>query len=272
MRWYLGHLNATDPDGLHSTIDDYTYDPNTGAETSTGHHDSVDSYASTALNVAYTGYLTGDSRINQLVADNIGTYEAIANLDDYSAPDGVRDADGLTTALPGGQKYTMDNAEVASGLADFAALEAQLGRTQQSGYYQSWHDATVAAVVKNLWNNTNHSWDWALGSPSSPSATFYPDATAQLWPTLFGVVAPGSPEAVAAWQAFTNARGSWYTDGITDAYPWTAMARAAQLNGDTAHADELLNTLHDRYSPAWGGNWYDDEAGWFVLGTRAMDP
>src|SRR5436309_2933570 len=109
MRWYLDHLNSNDVNQLNDTVYDYTYDPDTGAETSTGGYDSVDSYASTALNVAYDGYLTGDGRIQALVRDNIGTYEAIANLDDYSAPIGVRDSDGLTLAVPHGQKYTMDN-------------------------------------------------------------------------------------------------------------------------------------------------------------------
>ena len=38
MQWYLNHLNASDANGLSDTIYDYTYDPNTGAETSTGHY------------------------------------------------------------------------------------------------------------------------------------------------------------------------------------------------------------------------------------------
>jgi len=272
MQWYLNHLNASDANGLSDTIYDYTYDPNTGAETSTGHYDSVDSYASTALNVAYLGYLTGDSRIRTLVQDNILTYEVVANLDDYPAPTGVRQSDGLTVAVPGGAEYTMDNAEVASGLADLARLEGLLGRTQQRDYYQQWSDTSVAAMTSTLWNTTTNTWDWAKGSPSNPASRFYPDATAQLWPTLFGVVAPGSAQATAAWQAFTGAYGSWYTDNIPDPYPWTSMARAGEVMGDTAHANQLLTTLHNTYAPGWGGNWYDDEAGWFILGATATSP
>ncbi len=273
MRWYLGHLNARDSDGLTDTIDNYTYDPTTGTETSTGTHDSVDSYASTALDVAYLGYLTNDSRITALVQNNIGTYEAIANLDDYPAPTGVRDnATGLTRALPTGQEYTMDNAEVAAGLGDLAALESKLQRAGQSDYYNSWRTTTVTAIGNHLWNATNQNWDWALGSPSQPGgAKFYPDATAQLWPTLFGVVAPGSSQAVAAWHAFTTAYPSWYADAQPDAYPWTAMARAGHLMDDPTHAQQLLTTLHDRYAPDWGGNWYNGEAGWFIHAATGTD-
>jgi len=272
MRWYLNHLNSDDVNQLKDTIYDYTYDPDTGAEMSTGGYDSVDSYASTALNVAYAGYLTGDGRIQALVRDNIGTYEAIANLDDYSAPIGVRDSDGLTKAVPNGQKYTMDNAEVAGGLAAFARLESLLGRSPESGYYQEWANTSAKAVNDKLWNATKNNWDWALGSPSNPSAGFYPDATAQLWPTLFGVVAPDSDKARAAWKAFTDVYGRWYADPVPDPYPWTAMARAGQLMGDPTHADQFLATLHDKYAPGWGGNWYDDEAGWFILGVTATGP
>ena len=272
MQWYLNHLNSTDSKGLSDTIYDYNYDPTTGAESSTGHYDSVDSYASTALNVAYTGYLTGDSRIQALVANNIGTYEAIANLDDYRAPSGVRDTDNLTMAVPGGAKYTMDNSEVAGGLADFAQLEAALGRTDQHNYYLAWHDATVSAITEKLWNTTKNTWDWALGSASDLTGTFYPNATAQLWPTLFGVVPPDSTDATSAWKAFTDRWTDWFDDKIVDSYPWTAMARAGQLNGKPDQASHLLSTLHDTYAPDWGGNWYDDEAGWFILGAKGMDP
>jgi len=279
MHWYLGHLNAEDDNGLTDTIYDYSYDPSSGAETSTGSYDSVDSYAATALMLAYTGYLTGDSQIQSLVSTNITTYEAIANLDDYPAPAGVRQSDGLTVAIPGGAAYTMDNAEVAAGLSEFAQLEAKLNRSRQSTYYQGWANTTVQAMTKpasagGLWDAANDNWDWALGSASDPASAFYPDATAQLWPVVFGVVSPASAQATAAWQAFTGAYPSWDTDGIpaSAGYPWTSMARAAQLMGDTSGASTLLTTLEDKYAPDWGGNWYDDEAGWFLLAATSTNP
>jgi hypothetical protein len=41
-------------------------------------------------------YVTGNSQLQSLVSSNIATYEGIANLEDYSAPTGVRQPDGLT--------------------------------------------------------------------------------------------------------------------------------------------------------------------------------
>jgi hypothetical protein len=50
------------------------------------------------------------------------------------------------------------------------------------------------------------------------------------------------------------------------------MARAAQLMGDSAGASTLLTTLENKYAPSWGGHWYDDEAGRFILATTAANP
>lgn len=276
MQWYLRHLNAKDVNGLADTVYDYSYDASTGAETPKDTYDSVDSYAATAISLAYTGYLTGDSQITSLVSGHIASYEAIANLDDYPAPTGVRQPDGLTVASPGKAAYTMDNAEVAGGLSDFSRLEALLKRSSQSTYYGQWSATSVQAITKSsahggLWNTANNNWDWALGSPSNPKATFYPDATAQLWPVLFGVVTPGSSQATAAWQAFTSAYPSWDADKIPDTFPWAVMARAAQRMGDPG-ANTLLSTLESNYAPGWAFPWYDDEAGWFLLALTGTSP
>jgi hypothetical protein len=87
------------------------------------------------------------------------------------------------------------------------------------------------------------------------------------------VVAAGSPDAIAAWQAFTAAYPSWYTDAIGgESFPWAAMARAGQLSNDGAHAQRLLDTLEQRFSPSWSYPWYDAESGWFLLGTLGANP
>jgi hypothetical protein len=42
--------------------------------------------------------------------------------------------------------------------------------------------------------------------------------------------------------------------------------------GDPTDADQFLTRIHDTYAPDWGSNWYDDEAGWFILGVTATGP
>ncbi|WP_407343094.1 MGH1-like glycoside hydrolase domain-containing protein [Pengzhenrongella phosphoraccumulans] len=281
MGWYLGHRNAAATNVPAESVFDYVYDPATGAETATGDFDSVDSYASTALNLAYRAFASGDPALQSFVAANIGTYEAIANLTTYGAPTGVRIESGpeagLTIAKPTyAVAYTMDNSEVYSGLADFAALETLLGRSAQATYYASWAASTQAAIVAKLWNPTNGNWDASYASPSSTSV-FYAPGVAQLWPIIFGVVAPSDPKAASGWGQFSASFPSWHTGVIPDSYPWVSITRAAQLMGEPARAESYLADVHARFAPNFTqptscgqapcGEWYDAEAGWFLLGS-----
>jgi hypothetical protein len=279
MKWYLAHLNAAALNVPANSVFDYTYDPVAKTETSVGDFDSVDSYASTTLNLAYRAYSSGDAGLQSYVSTNIGTYEAIANLLDYGPPTGVRiqagnpDAD-LTDAKPSYLiAYTMDNSEVYSGLRDFALLETLLGRTAQSTYYSSWANTTKNAIISKLWNPTNNNWNWAYAN-SSNTNIFYAQGVAQLWPIIHGVVTPTDPKATSGWAQFSASYPTWY-NSVPDGYPWVSIARAAQLMGETAHADSHLTNVHTRYAPGFTqptscgvtpcGNWYDGESGWFIL-------
>ena len=286
MQWYLGHLNVAGPNVPTNSVFDYTYDAATNTETPTGDFDSVDSYASTTLNLAFEAYSSGDPVLQNFVSSNIAKYEAVANLLNFGGSTGVRietgpDA-GLTIAKPSYPiAYTMDNAEVYSGLADFARLESALGRSAQSSYYGSWATTTKDAIVSKLWNPANNNWDWAFANASN-IGVFYAQATAQLWPILYGVVAPTDPKAISAWSQFSAAYPTWYSGGIPDGYPWVSISRVAQLMGDTAHADAYLTNVHSRYAPgfvfpsscgaATCGRWYDNEAGWFISASVVSPP
>lgn len=280
MQWYLAHLNVAATNVPANSVFDYNYDAVAKTETSLGDFDSVDSYASTTLDLAYRAYSSGDAGLQSFVSSNIGTYEAIANLLTYASPTGVRiptgspDAD-LTEAKPSyAIAYTMDNAEVYSGLHDFSLLETLLGRTAQATYYGSWAATTKNAIIAKLWNTSNNNWDWAYANPSNTSV-FYAQGTAQLWPIIFGVVAPTDSKATSGWSQFSASYPAWYSGAIPDGYPWVSMTRAAQIMGETAHADSYLADVHSRYSPGFTqptscgqppcGDWYDSESGWFIL-------
>lgn len=281
MQWYLHHRNTASFNVPANSVFDYTYDPATGVETPTGDFDSVDSYASTSLNLAYAAHSSGDPALQGFVSTNIGAYEAIANILNFGAPTGVRietglDA-GLTIAKPSyAIAYTMDNVEVYSGLAEFALLEAALGRSSEAAYYGSWATTTKDAIVAKLWNPANNNWDWAYANTSNIDV-FYAQATAQLWPILYGVVTPSDPKAISAWAQFSAAYPTWFDGGIPDGYPWVSISRVAQLMGDGDQADSYLTNVHSRYTPGFTlpttcavaqcGLWYDNEAGWFLLAS-----
>lgn len=286
MKWYLGHLNVAATNVPTNSVFDYVYDPVTQTETPTGDFDSVDSYASTALNLAYEAYSSGDVKLRGFVRRNLGTYQAIAKILTEGAPTGVRIQAGspdaaLTIAKPSYPiAYTMDNVEVYSGLADFARLETLLGRRAAAAHYSSWAGITKDAILAKLWNPTNENWDWAFAN-SSNTSVFYPQATVQLWPIIYGVVNPTDPKAISSWAQFSASYPKWYAGETPDSYPWVSMARAAQVMGETTHATDYLTNVHSRYAPEFTqpsscgnaicGDWYDDEAGWFMLVTASLD-
>lgn len=282
MKWYLRHLNVSGPNTPANSVFDYTYDAATNIETPTGDFDSVDSYASTTLNLASKAYSSGDPVLKKFVSRNIAKYEVIANILNYGSPIGVRAANGLTIAKPSyPDEYTMDNAEVYSGLADFARLESSLGRSSQASYYGSWAATTKDAILSKLWNPAHNNWNAAFGENSDISI-FYAGATAQLWPILYGVIAPTDTKAISTWKQFSVAYPTWYSGGIPDDYPWVSIARVAQLMGDTAHASAHLTNLRLRYAPGFAspsscgdatcGQWYDNEAGWFITANTSRPP
>lgn len=283
MTWYLGHLNAPDVSGLTGTVYDYSYDAATKTETPTNDYDSVDAYASTALNVAYRAYASSDAKLKRFVVANIARYDQIAALlIKDAAAGGVREPSGLTFAKPTyAVDYTMDNAEVVSGLRDYARLK-QLLHSKDAKLYQKKAEATQQAMVRLLWHGKTGTWDWALGSASDPRASFYPEGVAQLWPTLWGVVKPNSRIAKTSWNTFAKAWPGWRTDQVPDSYPWTSLAVVARQMGDRAGASSLVRTIRANYAPGWGlprtcgasecGEWYSAEAGWMLLALRHKAP
>jgi len=285
MQWYLAHLNVAATNVPANSVFDYNYDPVAKTEVPTGDFDSVDSYASTALNLAYMAYSSRDAGLQSFVRTNIGTYEAIANILTSGLPTGVRSQTGspdagLTIAKPSyAIAYTMDNVEVYSGLADFSRLESSLGHSTRAKYYDSWAGTTKNSIIDKLWNPVNKNWDWAYANPSA-TGVFYPQATVQLWPIIFSVVKPTDPKAVSSWSQFSDSYPEWYVGVTPDSYPWVSMARAAQIMGETAHATDYLANVHSRYAPGFTqptscgnancGDWYDAEAGWFILTAASM--
>ena len=78
---------------------------------------------------------------------------------------------------------------------------------------------------------------------------------------------------------FTGSFPTWYEGAMPDSYPWVSVARAAQLMGEPLQAATFLDGVHARYAPSFTlptscgaavcGEWYDAEAGWFLLAENA---
>ena len=197
LEWYLARLNYPDRHGLTGTIDDYLIDP-AGEESPTGGYDSVDSYAATFL-VLLRAYLarTGDRALLERHGERI---RDVAWLLLH-----LQDTDGLVRALPGaGGKYLMDNCEVYGGLKAFNALCEELGWDCHAAYWEA-EQRLGDAIREGLYDAEARRFHWAREGEVVHVAdwdTYYPDALAQLFPILHGVIDPHGSLARHLWTQF----------------------------------------------------------------------
>lgn len=261
--WYLNHINDPDYNGLSGTIYDYEYVED-GTEISKNYYDSVDSYAATFISLLKRYYeVTND--VNLLIT-NREKIEKIIN-----AMIAVQDTDGLTFAKPDYQiKFLMDNVEVYEGLNAAEFIENTVfNDTAKANEYKAHKEALLNAIESKLWNASTNSYYPYLGSPEANWSTFYPDATAQLFPIAFGVIDPKSERAIYLYQKFNEFFPGWPSLKKPDLFPWAFLAYVAALMGDKSRVDTFLNTVNSQYITVghpWP--WYVAEAGWTIRAAK----
>lgn len=195
--WYFDHLNYPDKHGLTGSIYDYTLD-GMGRETSTETYDSVDAYAATFIMLLHAYYQkVGNRKILNYYRKEI---KDVAYLMIY-----LKDNDGLTRAVPyQDAKYLMDNCEVYAGLKAYIALAKELAWPIPNTYRIAM-DEIRQAIQEKLYDPSSGKYHWALyGNTVHPAywQHFYPDALAQLFPIIYGLIDPSSPEAQRIWHTF----------------------------------------------------------------------
>jgi hypothetical protein len=271
MKWFVSHINSSDVWGLGGTIYDYTY--TAGAETPTNSADSVDAYNATFLTLARELYDTGDASAQQYVASIRPALEELANT--ILA---LQQSDGLTIAMPSYKvAYLMDDSEVYRGLNDVAYLDKQFGNASQATTYAN-AASRVAAGIDSLWNSSDSTYAYAKGEPTGspiPAAwnTWYPDATAQLFPILDDVLAPYSPQAESVWNTFNATYASqWQSLNTPDGFPWALVADTAALMNDTGGAATYIGNAQSKYAAkGFPWPWYCAEDGWYMRTLHQLE-
>lgn len=262
LQWYVDHLNCPDKWGMAGTIYDYAVLPgNVPSYQSKNDADSTDSYAASFLSLAWSCYETGVGLLQDAVKQILAKLFMIADSLLLT-----QQSDGCTWAKPDYQiKYLMDNCEVYRGLRDFAALLGALGVPANKKYYDSRADQVLKGI-NGMWMFGS----WAIEHDTLTKADlskWYPDATAQLFPVMQGVLLPGDPKAQQSYAAFTKAWPAWsqLVFNKQDPFPWVMVAYTAALMGDYDRVDAYLREIGTRYV-AKGFPWpfYCAEAGWFM--------
>jgi hypothetical protein len=280
MNWYVTHLNARDRWGLSGTIYDYRYAR--GAEIPLRKADSVDSYAATFFTLARALYDGGDSVSRAYVVSIRPQLEEMAAMLTH-----VTQPDGMTIALPDYPvAYVMDNSEVYRGLSDLAYLESAAFANGPRARAYAARARRVAGGIATLWSPLRGTYESGRQEPRGPSmpskwTRWYPDATAQLFPALQGVIAPQSPRAAALWAAFNAAWPQWdeLKNGDPGGFPWALVGTAAVVQGDDARAAAFARSVRDRYArEGFPFPWYVAESGWYaralagLLGLAPREP
>jgi hypothetical protein len=262
MQWYVNHLNWPDQWGLYGTT--YDYNIVNGQEVSSGDADSTDSYAATFLTLAWNYYRTGDPNAQSYIRSIAYQLDAIGGV-----VLATTQSDGLTWAKPNYEmKYLMDNCEVFRGLDDLAQLFGAMGDTARQQKYAAAAAANKTGLL-GMWMNGY--WavykDWYGNNIGPNMATWYPDASAQVFPVLYQVVSGSDSRAQQAYNYLNQAWPGWpqLSFMAQDAFPWVMVAAGAAQMGDTARVDQYMQNMEARYvSQGFPWTWYNMENGWFM--------
>lgn len=276
MKWYLNHLNWPDKWGLYGSI--YDYDYNNGALASHNTADSTDSYAATFLSLAWAFYSTGNSGAQSFVRTLAYQLDAIGQVIIKTS-----DSDGMTWALPSYHiKYLMDNCEAYRGLRDLALLwQNGFNDVAKADYY----NAAANKMYSSLLGMYLGGGRWAyykddLGRLPAPNlGLWYPDATAQMFPVMQGVLPGTDSRAQATYNTFNAAWPGWPNLSFAgqDPFPWVMIAAAAAEMNDSGRVNTYINNIQNKYvNTGFPWTWYSMEAGWFLrlndymLGARPL--
>lgn len=253
LNWYLANLED------NGSIMDYHYDKNLNATKSSP--DSEDAYAGSYLSLVAT-YHKRTGRTNW-VKDHLPALKKIAGC-----IINLTDRDGLTFALSKYRvKYLMDNCEVYRGLKDFAGLLQSLN-DQEASFFDARAQAVAKGIERHFWDSRRACYHpgktgWWI-QPGINLKKFYPDATCQIFPALYGLIDPASDRGIRLYELFNSYQPDWITIKPPD-YPWMILAYYASLHGDYKSAYEKLRYAHKEYIEVQSGNWFCAEAAFFVL-------
>lgn len=167
---------------------------------------------------------------------------AVVVLTATTAPSAIG-ATSATSSTTTEQIRFLANHQLADGaiLGSGNSINPSSPTSQRSG----WPEPTTRPAT--AWSTNGCSGTWAISTPSMPTASGTPSHRRQ-------------PDPGAGQRQYPHVRGGRQPRRLpgTDGRP--AARRPDGRRG------------RRKYAPLWGGNWYDDEAGWFILAATATNP
>ena len=208
-------------------------------------YDSTDSYAATFLCVVAKYYeKTGDLAYLQANSQDL---QRLLN------PIRQTMHTGLTFAKPDYRiKYLMDNCEVYEGLVAAEKVYTALGLTELCAEATDLKNQVFDAIETYMWVENGGYYEVALGVNNDSAyaftwSSFYPCATAQVFPISCGLLEPTSARAIHLYNEFNahystgERKASWEEMSTPDTFYWGALAYTAALMGDNARLETYMN-------------------------------
>lgn len=250
LDWYIQHLNR---DGY---INDFRLQG--GIELDTGKADSEDSYHTTFFSLL-ASYVEQSGRRSVITAYS----KELATM--LHAVLRLQQTDGLTWAKRSWKvKYLMDNCEVWKGLQDISSLFALIGE-------QALAELAMKAArhcetgLKGMYSAKRKSY--AVYDRVYPKwHKWYPDATSQAFPLLYGLLSPSSAEARELYQQLLLHFPDFQSFWTGDFYPWMIMGQYAWLMDDANRVARMLAVAEELYiyGPR-SGYWLIHEAARYLM-------
>jgi hypothetical protein len=259
--WYFQHINKADKFGYSGTIYDYTVSSNNGL-TSKEDYDSADSYAATFISLLRTYSESGNNtqwlRAHRTDIDLIGNVML-----------GMLDEDNLSWAKPNYKmKYLMDNCEVYRGLKDLSYLYEHLFSDKEQSIVIGLKAGLVKQAILDHFSNGNEFYTYIDGNHKGHSVNWehwYPDASSQFYPLVFGILKKEDPRSIRLYQKLNEHHPNWHMLQKDDPFPWAIIGYAAALMGDRERADSYTKMVEAAYiekGHTWP--WYSLESAWYI--------
>jgi hypothetical protein len=227
IQWYVGRAHGSGS-GVDGVADDATLLAD-GSFRTRGRPDSTDAYGATFLMLARRAYASGDPALRGFLRRHRSDVGRIAN-----SILATQQSNGLTLARPQHPiAYAIDNEQVYRGLSDGAWLmQNAYGDTARARLFEKRAAEVARGIAAVLWDPATQTFKPEVNASGTGAAAdlarAYPDALAQAYAVMYGVVDSRSPIAASllsrAAPALTGASAG---DGVEYRLVLTLAQRAA---------------------------------------------
>lgn len=283
--WYFAHLNSLSaPDGVPYNHfycfngDGETTCVKAGDRSLCHYNDATDSAAATFFSVLWAARKAGMPPTIFNTPERRLRVEKLADaLLQLQQPDGLCWAKKDYHA-----KYLEDNSEVFSGLRALADLERDVFHdTSRSSFYQSAAERVKEGILTELYDPHAQLFRVAKFEnnicPPANLNVWYPDTQAQLWPLLFGVIAPTDPRSRAIaviidehWNGHIKPDWAANPEQVNQGWIEAGHAYAELLMGETNRVQTYVCIVRrfkfkmSNKTPQFAWPFSIDDAGWLL--------